>query len=149
MFSQTKSHKGNLFFAFLAAGLVLALDQATKVLSQSSVVLNTGVSFSWQSGAGETLTFLLTAGFLVLVAFASWQLLQPQPKTVAVGYGLLLGGGFSNLLDRWIFGGVRDIWPVPFLSLTNNLADWAIFLAVLLLVLGEIIPMYKHLWNRS
>jgi len=128
--------------------MVVALDQFTKVLWQSSAVLNTGVSFSWQSGAGETLTFLLTAGFLLLVAFASWQLLQPQPKTVAVGYGLLLGGGFSNLLDRWLYGGVRDIWPVPFLSLTNNLADWAIFLAVVLLVIGEIMPIRKYLWNR-
>lgn len=149
MFSQTKSHKTNLFLAFAAAGSVVLLDQITKILWRSAVVLNTGVSFSWQSGAGESLTFLLTAGFLVLVAFASWQLLQPQPKTVALGYGFLLGGGFSNVLDRWLFGGVRDIWPVPFLPLSNNLADWAIFLAVLLLVLGEIIPMYKHLWNRS
>lgn len=48
--------------------------------------------------------------------------------------GLFIGGAVSNIIDRIYFGGVRDWFPIPFVGLRNNLADWAIFLAVFLSV---------------
>lgn len=36
----------------------------------------------------------------------------------------------SNLLDRLVYGGVRDWLTVPVLGLKNNLADWAIVGAI-------------------
>lgn len=148
MFNQKSSSKELFLLAFLSAALVVVFDQITKSLQQEQAVFNQGIAFSWWSGA-EALTLLLTVFFLLLTAFVSWQLLTEKRWTQVIAYGALLGGGFSNLLDRWLFAGVRDIWTVPFFSLSNNLADWAIFLAAVFLIFSEIIPMYSYLWNRK
>jgi lipoprotein signal peptidase len=51
--------------------------------------------------------------------------------------GLFLGGAVSNIIDRVFFAGVRDWMTLPVLMVKNNMADWAIFLAVVWLLWAE------------
>lgn len=60
------------------------------------------------------------------------------------GFIIFLAAGASNVVDRWRFGGVRDIWSVPFLRIENNLADWLIFCALL----GMMIALWKEQNNH-
>jgi len=49
-------------------------------------------------------------------------------------YSLILAGGLSNLIDRIVWGGVRDWLPIPLTPLHNNLADWLIVISCIGLV---------------
>jgi lipoprotein signal peptidase len=44
-------------------------------------------------------------------------------------------GGAVNCLDRFLLGGVRDYWYIPVLNVYNNLADWMIFVGVILFII--------------
>ena len=110
---------------------VVVIDQFTKgVVSANGwyMVINKGVSFGWRP-AGEwlTITLVVLVGVLSAVSFRYWR----RAPLVA---GLFLGGVTANLLDRISYGGVRDWLPIPWTGLYNNLADWAIAVAVVLLL---------------
>lgn len=118
----------------LGAALVFFADQVHKSLVVSES-FNTGVSFGlgagWQGwpwftcGILAMLTVWLTA-MAVRFLWKWWGWL---------GIGMVLGGGLSNWLDRAVYGAVRDPLRVPFTSLNNNLADYAIFIGILAVVL--------------
>ena len=109
--------------------VVFVLDQVSKFGAQLAgwpMVLNSGVSFGWRP-AGEWLTL----GLVVLVGVGvavSWQQYHRAP----IISGLFLGGVLANLTDRIFLGGVRDWLALPFTGLYNNVADWAIALAVII-----------------
>ena len=99
------------------------IDQAIKFVAPSQ--LNTGIAFSL-GNSGSPL--LLTGGLLVFAIGAflfSWPKVKPDP-ILRSGHALFFAGAFSNLIDRALFGGVRDVWTVPILGIQNNLADWLI-----------------------
>jgi lipoprotein signal peptidase len=112
---------GSVTAAFL---FTILFDQISKQLS-SQVVLNTGVSFGLFSGP---LLTLLLIGIFIAIAF-SYGKTFVQISPIATGF--FSGGAFSNILDRVIYGGVRDFLPVPLLGIRNNLADWCIILSLL------------------
>jgi signal peptidase II len=114
--------------------VIICLDQLTKILLKSYfpslTVLNKGISFGLFPFSGWTLiNFLL---LLVLIRFL------PQ----GIGKSLIIGGGFSNLLDRIIWGGVVDFINLKpgFLNLdmpTFNMADF-------LIVSGTVLLIFSH-----
>ena len=113
----------------VAVVVVLVADQVSKWAAEVvdwPMVLNSGVAFGWRP-AGEWLTFGLVA-LVGVGAAASWQ----QYRRAPIISGLFLGGVLSNLTDRIFFGGVRDWLALPFTGLYNNIADWAIALAVII-----------------
>ena len=104
------------------------MDQLTKVNAFGSggsfgFVVNHGVSFGLFSTQMNTWVAVFFP--LIFLIFA-WSLLKKYPIVL----GLLQGGAISNLLDRLLYGGVCDWLPVPILGLRNNLADWAIVIAL-------------------
>jgi len=110
---------------------VFFLDQFSKYVAQASglpVVINTGISFGWRP-AGEWLTIglLVVASLFATTTYRYW-------RRAPLAAGLFLGGTCANIFDRLVFGGVRDWLPVPLLGLYNNVADWGIAIAVLLLM---------------
>lgn len=114
-----------------ASVAVLIIDQISKFLITAMgwpIVLNAGISFGWRP-AGEwlTISLLVLIGLVVALSYRYW-------SRAPYATGLFLGGIASNMADRIIFGGVRDWLPVPLISLTNNLADWAIALSVSILI---------------
>ena len=147
---------------FLVTGLVVALDQFTKQLAinslmqnKKSLVLiadwlkltyteNTGIAFGISLGSHSLLiaiTALILAALLLYVVFS-----KNRTPVFLVTFGLILGGGVGNLIDRVAFGRVVDfihvdiyqgylfgswmsLWPV------FNIADSAITVGACILLI--------------
>ncbi len=90
---------------------VLALDSLSKSWARRHLVgsgrhivgplwlrltYNSGISFSFNA-AGPVVTTVVT---LMIVLALSFVALQAAPGLATVGFGLLLGGGVSNQIDR-------------------------------------------------
>lgn len=133
--------------AGLLCALVLAADQAAKAAIEAHLVPgeyvevlgpleltlshNDGVAFGLAGGAGIKL-ILVTAAALAVIAYLFAR--DPRRPRMWIAVGLVAGGALGNLVDRLRHDAVTDFiavgsWP-PF-----NLADAAITLGVLLLVL--------------
>jgi len=99
------------------------------------LVYNRGVAFSMFSFLAEYLKYiqlLLVSGVLIYI-FILKKLCYAFPA------GLLLGGAFSNIYDRFVHGGVVDMfyyhaWPYPIAGMSGfavfNFADVMIDVAV-------------------
>lgn len=111
-----------LVFAF-------GFDQLSKEAARFfgySVQLNSGVSLNMLSGVAPE---ILTIGTLLILA-GLWYAFSNTWKESPVLAGTFFGAGLSNIFDRVWYGAVRDWLPIPGTSVTNNLADWLIFLSV-------------------
>jgi signal peptidase II len=88
-------------------------------------------------------SMLLSAGVaLVLVALIAYALFQSSTNVLIVpALGMVAGGGLSNLIDRWVYGGyVLDFLNVgigPVRTGIFNVADVCIMVGVFLLLFGD------------
>lgn len=122
--------KSSILLCSLCAVSTLLLDQYVKQLYPASEsTLNPGVSFGFFSGP---LLSIFLLGVLLVVT-----LYLVRHKAPAIPTGMLVGAASSNLLDRFLLGGVKDIFAVPILNVYNNLADWAIVIAVVWLFIWQ------------
>lgn len=134
----------------LAAVVVIIIDQVTKTLAEvhlasHSVELfgpfslqlfyNSGVAFSLGAGNASLALALETAVLVVLIWYAG----RVRTKTLAIGFGMIIGGALGNVSDR-IFrhnhGAVIDFihsgfWP------TFNVADSAVVIGIVVILLGS------------
>jgi len=93
------------------------------------------------------LVSVLSLVSVALIAVAAW---SARTTSFAVAFGLLLGGGIGNLLDRLLRapgplrGGVVD-WIKPTLSSGSlNVADLAINAAVIALLIGLMLDWHRQ-----
>jgi signal peptidase II len=128
------------------AGLVVALDQATKQLAATNIALgdqvrvvpgldltstrNTGVAFGALEGGGLIVAVLIAASLALLIAYF---VANRERAWLWLPVGMLLGGALGNLADRAREGAVIDFidpiaWPA------FNVADSCIVIGVLLLL---------------
>jgi len=135
------------------ATAVITVDAITKAIAANALeghgivtVLGGAVHFELyrnHAGPGNILTgqpviaSLLSIAAVIALAGAAWSI---RGRGFAVAFGLLLGGGIGNLIDRLVEppgplrGGVID-WLKPTLhSGSMNLADVAIDVGVVVLV---------------
>jgi signal peptidase II len=127
-----------------AAALVLfALDQGTKQLVVHSLardehrnvffgieltnVRNKGVAFGAFGGGGLPVTLLTIAALALLLGYFARHVRRPW---LWLPVGVIAGGAFGNLLDRFRLGAVVDfidpmVWPA------FNVADTGIVLGIL------------------
>ena len=138
--------RGGAPAAIATAGIVVALDQATKQLAVSNIergehvnvffgldltnTRNTGVAFGAFQGAGLVVAILIGVSLALLVGYF---LLHRDMPLLWLPVGLLLGGALGNLADRARDGAVIDFidpvgWPA------FNLADACIVIGVLMLL---------------
>jgi signal peptidase II len=135
--------------ALAATGAVVAIDQLTKYLATSQLMLgersevlpflafdvsyNSGVAF----GIGGDVSALVIAAELVLLSVLLWWLAATSRSAALIWLpaALLLGGALGNLADRARDGAVIDFVDLPRWP-TFNLADVAIVAGVVLLVIG-------------
>lgn len=103
--------------------------------------LNANVIFGSTS---VPIIFILIACLIFLILFFT-------VKKYQFGFGLLVAGSLSNLLDRIFYGGVLDYLKVPYIPIFN-LADIAItsgaFLIILAIIVGDSIK-YKQKTARN
>ncbi|TKX31295.1 signal peptidase II [Campylobacter estrildidarum] len=133
-------------FCFIS---VLILDQWVKILTlkgfrwQSEYIdftfaLNTGVAFSMFSFLDEYLKYFHLTFILILSIYLLWQ--KKFLKDHIIAFGMMLGAGCSNLLDRFMHGGVVDMffWHKWFNFAIFNVADVMINISVALILVQEI-----------
>jgi signal peptidase II len=132
--------------ALATAGIVVAVDQATKQLAAENIARgdqvsvffgldltnarNTGVAFGALEGGGLVVGVLIGLALALLVAYFAVHREQPW---LWLPVGLLLGGALGNLADRAREGAVIDfIDPVAWPAF--NVADTCIVVGVVVLL---------------
>jgi len=135
-------------FYFIIA-IIILFDQLTKWLVQSSMTLNTSIpvmegvfsmTYIHNSGAAFSMlqgkTFLLI-GIQLLVIFAMLAYASMKRRgmnrLLLVSLGLIIGGGFGNLIDRVRQGYVVDFFDFHFWPIFN-VADIAVSVGCGLLI---------------
>jgi signal peptidase II len=138
--------RGGAAAAIATAGVVIALDQATKQLAIANIergehvnvffgvdltnTRNTGVAFGAFEGGGLVVAILIGLSLALLVGYF---VLHREMPLLWLPVGLLLGGALGNLADRAREGAVIDfIDPVAWPAF--NLADACIVIGVLMLL---------------
>ncbi len=137
---------------FSVAIVIIIADQLTKFFVRANMQLYESIpaegrfrlSYSTNSGSVFGLdldsTFLLVMAPIVIIAILSLYFfyLPAAGKLIRIGFGLLLGGAFGNLIDRVRDGAVTDFidvrlwgnyhWP------SFNVADAAITTGIVIFV---------------
>lgn len=131
---------------YVVIGLTVIIDQVTKFLAaaQGQVSLNQGISFGWLSVVPPV---VLTVGLMSML-LGVWWITRADWAENPVAMGLFIGGAVSNLLDRVFFAGVQDWLPVPGTTIHNNLADYAIGIGLLMLVIVHCRNYWRGHANR-
>jgi signal peptidase II len=132
--------------ALATAGLVVAVDQATKQWATSRIergeevevffgldltnARNTGVAFGVFEGGGTIVAILIALSLALLLGYFAFNRERPW---LWLPVGLLLGGALGNLADRARIGAVIDFidpiaWPA------FNVADSCIVIGVFALL---------------
>jgi signal peptidase II len=154
------------------AAVVLVLDQVTKLILLNALrpegvidtpfftdriievlpffnfrmAWNTGISFSLFDGGGAT-TYVLIAVQLAIIAGAIWWLRSLTGALIHVALGLIIGGGFSNIIDRVRWGAVADFFDFHVAAwhfATFNVADSCISIGVALWLLDAVLNRHQH-----
>jgi signal peptidase II len=132
--------------ALATAGLVVAVDQATKQWAISGIergeekevffgleltnARNTGVAFGALEGGGAVVAILIGLSLALLIGYFA---MHRESPWLWLPVGLLLGGALGNLADRARIGAVIDfIDPVAWPAF--NVADGCIVIGVLALL---------------
>jgi len=145
----------------LLAALVVALDFYTKQLAMLHLELyrpnvvfswlnltlahNTGAAFSFLAGGSGWQRWFLSAVAVVIVAvLLAWLWRLPhRARLLPSALALVIGGAIGNLIDRIRFGYVVDFIDVHYADWhwpAFNMADSAIVIGVILLLLDSLIP---------
>jgi signal peptidase II len=131
---------------------VVALDQITKYLADTFIsparpvevlpwfhlvnVRNTGAAFGMMSSLGNWFFIPVT---LLAIAAVSYLLIKTDDSNV--GFSLVLAGAVGNLIDRLLYGSVRDFldfslgsyhWPA------FNVADASLSVGLFLLIVSTL-----------
>lgn len=133
--------------ALLTAVVVVLVDQASKSLVRGSLVpgearsvlpglqfvntRNRGIAFGFLPGQHWAITVLIAVALLILLVYFA------RHSTLALIWlptGMLIGGALGNVFDRVRAGYVTDFLKLPLGWPPFNLADAAITIGVLLLV---------------
>lgn len=134
------------YFFILIIITVFVLDQITKYLIEINRPSNSffGVSITYVENTGAAFGILknnVTALGIIsmIVAGIIMYSIFSKKKEANIGYALIVGGAIGNGLDRLLRGAVIDFidlgwWPA------FNIADSAIVIGVLLIILVEIFP---------
>jgi signal peptidase II len=148
---------------FAVAALVVILDQGSKRIVwelfkygggtdvidgflRISLSKNKGAVFGILSNAKHLLLIVTIISIGVLGFFAYRMRFAPAHKRVCLG--LILGGAFGNLIDRLAAGEVLDFIDMGFGAYrwpTYNVADIAVTVGAVLLILGYVLHPDLHL----
>ncbi|HVF99311.1 MAG TPA: signal peptidase II [Chloroflexia bacterium] len=151
----------------LVAGLVVAIDQATKAWIAANIVShevrpviegfvrlrytqNTGAAFGiFQGGAGVlSLAGLVVLSIILLVAFRVGR----SNPLILLALSLISGGAIGNLIDRLRLGYVVDFVDVhgPSITFDNRVYTWPVFnVADSAISMGVVLLMAFFLFGKQ
>lgn len=120
--------------------LLILIDQYSKILATQniSIRLNDGISFGLLSEQSSIVVVVFIAIILIL-AYRFFKSIWVKNPVAGV---LFFAGAVSNFIDRLVVGSVRDWLPLPGFGIYNNLADWYIALAIIMII-GEELHSYS------
>lgn len=97
------------------------------------LVYNRGVAFSMFAFLEESLKWIQLALLAGVVGYTLWL----KQKCYLIPVGIMVGAGLSNVIDRFIYGGVVDYvyWHCGFNFAVFNAADVMIDIAVVWLLI--------------
>lgn len=121
----------------------ILLDQITKALLASrdfffgpikvELVKNHGLPFGLNSSSATSM--IVTAIILSALIYYYFLNRNKFSSRDRIGYAFILGGAISNIIDRIVFGYVRDYLDLS-LTFVFNLADVFIVIGIIILILG-------------
>jgi signal peptidase II len=160
--NSSNTRRSHVWPWLLVTLLVILADQFTKWLVRHDLPLNSslpvtsffnlvyihnpGAAFSFLAGQPGWQRWFFTGLSLAASAFILWLLVRNRGKALfSLALAFILGGALSNVIDRVLWGKVTDFldfyitlhgqqwhWPA------FNLADSAIFVGAVLLILDEL-----------
>lgn len=135
--------KSFVLFVLVVIGVFVA-DQLLKTLFVEGfraytqcidliLVYNRGVAFSMFAFLEESLKWVQLALLAGVVGYTLWL----KQKCYLIPVGIMVGAGLSNVIDRFIYGGVVDYvyWHCGFNFAVFNAADVMIDIAVVWLLI--------------
>ena len=138
-------------YIVLISVVCVIIDQITKLLISSNIELNSSVSiinnvlnftYIHNNGLAFGLFNNLTY-FIIIITIVIFILLTKEikkyfiVKPVLISYSMIIGGLFGNLIDRLLFGYVRDFIDVNFLSFPIfNFSDIFIVIGTIILIIS-------------
>lgn len=137
---------------YLIALLVLLMDQLSKIwirmnvavgesfrLGNSPVIIthyeNSGAAFSSFQGYGRLFVPIAIFVVIFLIYYRKW---ESKRLLLEIGAGFLAGGAIGNAVDRVLFNQVTDFITFGKSNGILNLADYAINIGVILLILDTV-----------
>jgi signal peptidase II len=146
----------------LLVPLAIALDQWIKWMVEANLdyeelvpvlpflglyrTWNQGVAFSMLAGLPDQFLLVMTALIICFVLYL-WRRATAAQIAARIGYALIIGGAFGNLIDRALLGHVVDyvLFHTPVWSFAVfNLADVFISFGAALILLQEFVD-----WRKS
>lgn len=130
-------------YGLLSASIII-LDQLTKYLALQwcgpACTFNRGISWGMLN-SGSSLTFYALTGLVIAITLIlSGYAYQSMQRGHAIwGELLIISGSISNIIDRFIYGGVVDFIEVrigSWIGPAFNVADSMIVLGVCIMAFG-------------
>jgi signal peptidase II len=129
---------------------IMVPPHTLRITSFFNIVLawNRGISFGLLSSNNPYNIIILSGIALAFSAVITFWIWRAETKTMALAFGLVLGGAVGNLLDRLRFGAVTDFLDFHLYGYhwyTFNVADAAIVGGVGIIFLEYI----REIWSES
>ncbi|WP_181408124.1 signal peptidase II [Pararhizobium mangrovi] len=141
--------------------LAVALDQLVKWLVETHLpfhrpvdvlpmlslfrTYNSGIAFSFLSGAGIGVLLVLTFCVIAFVLYL-WRRTESRRWLSHLGYALIVGGAIGNLIDRALLGHVVDyvlVHTENYAFAVFNLADSFITVGACAVLIDELLGMRR------
>lgn len=117
----------------LIALLIILIDQLSKYMAGKNqlVVFNSGASFGLADKLYWPPVILAILGYLI------YQFTKATKLTEKISLVIIIASGLSNLLDRVVYGSVRDFIRYPIIHTIGNLADVGIVIGLIVIALSS------------
>ena len=141
-----------MIISLIIAGLIVAFDQLSKYLIIHSSVYNGTdfvfipklLTFTYSENDGmafgigsESFCWIFIIITLLVCGYMVYLMTKDdfKNKLYCISSGLIIGGGIGNLIDRLLKGYVVDFLELSFFSPICNVADYAITVGTVLLMI--------------
>lgn len=131
-----------IILLLLTATVMILTDQLSKwwAVQFSYSQLNYGGVF----GIGQGWGWLMVISFLLLCITIYVVTRKNIVGMELIAWGVIIGAGFSNLIDRFLWGGVWDWIVYPVVNVVGNVADVYLGIGFILLLYFEF-KKQKHI----